>query len=328
MSSASASRSLLAVINQLLKLGLLSRMAERVTFVLIPPLGADLPRARHDLPRRRDADRRRRDGRDGRADRWRSRAAGFDLRLLQPGDGHDGEAVDASSSSSWSARRVFSLTFYGVDGHVWVEHLLTGLPGGQLGFLIVVNILIFVLAFFLDFFELVVHRRSADRAGGRQARHRPGLVRRAARRSTCRPRSCIRRSASRCSTCAASRRPSDYIDQVTGRRIAAGHHRADLLGRGAVRDHPDRDGGPDHRLPDAWSRAASARSRRSTSTRRPQQMQMPSKEPSRTRPRTARRGTRRCRQRRAGAAAKDSRPEDDDAMDAIRRADEQDKREK
>jgi hypothetical protein len=50
--------------------------------------------------------------------------------------------------------RVFSLTFYGVNGNVWVEHLLTSLPGGQLGFLIVVNILIFVLAFFLDFFEL------------------------------------------------------------------------------------------------------------------------------------------------------------------------------
>src|SRR5205807_4476279 len=50
--------------------------------------------------------------------------------------------------------RVFSLTFYGVDGHLWVESLLTNLPGGQLGFLIVTNILIFVLAFFLDFFEL------------------------------------------------------------------------------------------------------------------------------------------------------------------------------
>ncbi|WP_395019895.1 TRAP transporter large permease subunit [Dongia sp.] len=50
--------------------------------------------------------------------------------------------------------RVFSLTFYGVDGHVWVEHLLTGLPGGVLGFLVVVNALVFVLAFFLDFFEL------------------------------------------------------------------------------------------------------------------------------------------------------------------------------
>ena len=50
--------------------------------------------------------------------------------------------------------RVFSLTFYGVSGHVWVEHLLTSLPGGQLGFLIVINALIFFLAFFLDFFEL------------------------------------------------------------------------------------------------------------------------------------------------------------------------------
>jgi tripartite ATP-independent transporter DctM subunit len=50
--------------------------------------------------------------------------------------------------------RVFSLTFYGVNGHLWVEHLLTSLPGGQVGFLIVVNILVFLLAFFLDFFEL------------------------------------------------------------------------------------------------------------------------------------------------------------------------------
>jgi GntP family gluconate:H+ symporter len=49
---------------------------------------------------------------------------------------------------------VFSLAFQGVDGPKWVEHLLTGLPGGQLGFLIVVNVLVFVLAFFLDFFEL------------------------------------------------------------------------------------------------------------------------------------------------------------------------------
>jgi TRAP-type mannitol/chloroaromatic compound transport system permease large subunit len=50
--------------------------------------------------------------------------------------------------------RVFSLTFYAVDGHRWVEHLLTGLPGGEVGFLIVVNVLVFLLAFFLDFFEL------------------------------------------------------------------------------------------------------------------------------------------------------------------------------
>jgi TRAP-type mannitol/chloroaromatic compound transport system permease large subunit len=50
--------------------------------------------------------------------------------------------------------RVFSLTFYGVSGHLWVEHLLVSLPGGQIGFLLFVNAFVFVLAFFLDFFEL------------------------------------------------------------------------------------------------------------------------------------------------------------------------------
>ena len=50
--------------------------------------------------------------------------------------------------------RLFSLTFYGIDGHLWVEHLLLSLPGGQTGFLIAVMLLVFVLAFFLDFFEL------------------------------------------------------------------------------------------------------------------------------------------------------------------------------
>ena len=50
--------------------------------------------------------------------------------------------------------RVFSLVFQGVEGGKWIEHLLTGLPGGQIGFLIAVNIFIFFLAFFLDFFEI------------------------------------------------------------------------------------------------------------------------------------------------------------------------------
>src|SRR5476651_1344747 len=50
--------------------------------------------------------------------------------------------------------RVFSLTFYGVSGHIWVENLLVSLPGGQFGFLVFVNAFVFVLAFFLDFFEL------------------------------------------------------------------------------------------------------------------------------------------------------------------------------
>ena len=50
--------------------------------------------------------------------------------------------------------RVFSLVFQGVGGKEWIEHLLTSLPGGQVGFLIFVNIFVFVIAFFLDFFEI------------------------------------------------------------------------------------------------------------------------------------------------------------------------------
>jgi tripartite ATP-independent transporter DctM subunit len=50
--------------------------------------------------------------------------------------------------------RVFSLVFQGVGGKEWIEHLLIALPGGQLGFLIFVNIFIFIVAFFLDFFEI------------------------------------------------------------------------------------------------------------------------------------------------------------------------------
>ncbi|PWT86283.1 MAG: C4-dicarboxylate ABC transporter [Proteobacteria bacterium] len=50
--------------------------------------------------------------------------------------------------------RVFSLVFQGVGGKVWIEELLTSLPGGQVGFLLFVNVFIFVIAFFLDFFEI------------------------------------------------------------------------------------------------------------------------------------------------------------------------------
>jgi tripartite ATP-independent transporter DctM subunit len=50
--------------------------------------------------------------------------------------------------------RVFSLVFQGVGGKEWIEHLLTSLPGGQVGFLVFVNAFIFIVAFFLDFFEI------------------------------------------------------------------------------------------------------------------------------------------------------------------------------
>jgi tripartite ATP-independent transporter DctM subunit len=48
----------------------------------------------------------------------------------------------------------FSITFQGVDGNLWVEHLMSSLPGGVWGFLVVVNLFVFFLAFFLDFFEI------------------------------------------------------------------------------------------------------------------------------------------------------------------------------
>ncbi len=50
--------------------------------------------------------------------------------------------------------RTFSLVFQGAGGKEWIEGLLTNLPGGQVGFLTFVNIFVFILAFFLDFFEI------------------------------------------------------------------------------------------------------------------------------------------------------------------------------
>jgi len=141
-----------SVLNHVTRLGLLSRMAERVTFVLIPPLaliflvlgtiflGVATPTEGGAM------------GASGAlAMALARRRLSFDLLR---------QAMNTTAKLTsfvvfiLVGARVFSLTFYGVDGHLWVEHLLTGLPGGQLGFLIVVNVLIFLLAFFLDFFEL------------------------------------------------------------------------------------------------------------------------------------------------------------------------------
>ncbi|MBS7538307.1 TRAP transporter large permease [Ancylobacter lacus] len=49
---------------------------------------------------------------------------------------------------------VFSLVFQGMDGSRWIEHLLSQLPGGRVGFLVFVNVFVFFIAFFLDFFEI------------------------------------------------------------------------------------------------------------------------------------------------------------------------------
>jgi TRAP-type mannitol/chloroaromatic compound transport system permease large subunit len=141
-----------SVANHVFKVGLLSRMAERVTFVLIPPLaliflvlgtiflGVATPTEGGAM------------GASGALAMALARRR-LSFNLLR-------QAMNTTAKLTsfvvfiLVGARVFSLTFYGVDGHIWVEHLLSGLPGGQLGFLIVVNILIFFLAFFLDFFEL------------------------------------------------------------------------------------------------------------------------------------------------------------------------------
>ncbi|MDZ7780836.1 MAG: TRAP transporter large permease subunit [Gemmatimonadota bacterium] len=49
---------------------------------------------------------------------------------------------------------MFALVFRGFDGDIWIEEMLTGIPGGALGFLIVVNLVVFILGFFIDFFEI------------------------------------------------------------------------------------------------------------------------------------------------------------------------------
>jgi TRAP-type mannitol/chloroaromatic compound transport system permease large subunit len=141
-----------AVINRALKLGMLSMLAERVTFVLIPPLaliflvlgtiflGVATPTE---------------GGAMGAAGALVMAVSRRRLTWKLMRQGMEATAkLTAFVVFILIGARVFSLTFYGVDGHRWVEHLLTGLPGGQLGFLIVVNILVFLLAFFLDFFEL------------------------------------------------------------------------------------------------------------------------------------------------------------------------------
>ena len=142
----------IAVINKVSRLGLLSRMAERVTFVLIPPLlliflvlgtiflGIATPTEGGAM------------GALGAFIMAMSRKR-LDMTLLK-------QALSTTTKLSCFVvfiligSTVFSLVFQGVDGPVWVEHLLGSLPGGQLGFLIAVNVMIFFLAFFLDFFEL------------------------------------------------------------------------------------------------------------------------------------------------------------------------------
>ena len=147
------------LIDKMTGLRFLSAMAQQVTFVMVPPLfliflvlgtifiGVATPTEGGAM------------GATGALllaifKRWLDRnPKRFNFTLLR-------SAIEATAKLSafvvfiLVGARIFSLTFYGVNGHVWVEHLLTSLPGGQIGFLIFINVFVFLLAFFLDFFEI------------------------------------------------------------------------------------------------------------------------------------------------------------------------------
>jgi TRAP-type mannitol/chloroaromatic compound transport system permease large subunit len=142
----------LAILNRVFKLGLISRLTEQVTFVLIPPLILIF-----------------------------LVLGTIFLGVATPTEGGAMGAVGALVMSAFRGRltkdvlktglesttrlsifvlfilvgaTVFSFTFNAADGHIWVEHLFVGLPGGQMGFLVLVNLLVFILGMFIDFFEI------------------------------------------------------------------------------------------------------------------------------------------------------------------------------
>ncbi len=142
----------LAIVNRLTGLGLLSRLAEQVTFVLMPPLiliflvlgtiflGVATPTEGGAM------------GALGALILAVSRKR-LDKKLMN-------QALENTAKLAsfvlfiLIGSTVFSFTFNAADGHIWVEHLFLDMPGGAIGFLIVVNILIFILGCFIDFFEI------------------------------------------------------------------------------------------------------------------------------------------------------------------------------
>ena len=142
----------LALLNRLFKLGLLSRLTERVTFVLIPPLvliflvlgtiflGVATPTEGGAM------------GALGALIMAGARRTLSFALLKQALENTTKLAIFVMFILIGST--VFSFTFNAADGHIWVEHLFDKLPGGQLGFLLVVNLLVFVLGMFIDFFEI------------------------------------------------------------------------------------------------------------------------------------------------------------------------------
>ena len=142
----------LAILNRVTKMGLLSKLAEQVTFVLMPPLiliflvlgtiflGVATPT-------------------EGGA------MGALGALILAAGKRRLGMPILKQALENTAklasfvlfiliGSTVFSFTFNAADGHIWVEHLFDGMPGGAWGFLIVVNILVFILGCFIDFFEI------------------------------------------------------------------------------------------------------------------------------------------------------------------------------
>lgn len=143
---------LIAIANDRLKLNILSRLSQQVIIVLVPPLaliflvlgtiflGIATPT-------------------EGGA----MGATGALILALAKGRLNMAilkKALDSTTKLSafvmmiLMGARVFSLTFYGINGNVWIEELLTSLPGGEYGFLIAVTIIVFILGCFLDYFEI------------------------------------------------------------------------------------------------------------------------------------------------------------------------------
>ena len=141
-----------AVLNRALRIRLLSRLCEQVTFVLIPPLiliflvlgtiflGIATPTEGGSM------------GAVG-AFVMAGLRGRLNLAIIK-------NALEKTTRLSifvmfiLIGSTVFSFTFNAADGHIWVEHLFSQLPGGNLGFLIFVNVLVFILGMFIDFFEI------------------------------------------------------------------------------------------------------------------------------------------------------------------------------
>lgn len=152
MTVASLSALTLAIVNRVTGMGLLSKLAEQVTFVLMPPLiliflvlgtiflGVATPTE------------------GGAMGALGALILAIGKRRLSMSLMNQALENTAKLASFvlfiLIGSTVFSFTFNAADGHIWVEHLFLDMPGGAIGFLIVVNILIFILGMFIDFFEI------------------------------------------------------------------------------------------------------------------------------------------------------------------------------